>query len=367
MSDVPSTPIPDTDAGNRWRLDWPTSAGRRVGCAELKACPADFVVDEKLDISGCTGGEHLLLRIEKTGDNTEFVAGKLAELAGCRHFDVGFCGLKDRHAITRQWFSVYRPGLESEDDELMSRIGETWPILHWCRGQKKLRRSDHQGNGFDITLTAVSGQRDAIDDSLTRLASVGCPNYFGPQRFGHKGGNLDRAVSMDPARMISGRGRNGKKRGRGRSSSGGGESKNVLYFSAARSWLFNEVLAHRVDAGNWRDVLDGEPGLPELAEPVVTGPMWGDGGTDALSVQGELERAVVSSTPDMESVFALTRMKPERRRLILMPDDMRWEWSGEDRLLISFGLAPGQYATTLLGDVFDLALSGGNRANSVVQ
>ena len=365
MSYVPSTL--ETDASNRWRLDWPTSMGGRVARAELKARPADFLVDEKLDVSGCTGGEHLLLRIEKTGDNTEFVARQLAELAGCRHFDVGFCGLKDRHAITRQWFSVYRPGLESEDDSLRSRVAETWPVLDRCRGQKKLRRSDHQSNRFEITLTEVNGQKDAINDALTQLANVGCPNYFGPQRFGHQGGNLDRAVSMDPAKMISGRGRHGKKRGRGRSSSGGGESKNVLYFSAARSWLFNEVLAHRVDAGNWRELLEGEPGLPELPAKVVTGPMWGDGGTEALSTQGELERAVVSRAPDIESVFALTRMKPERRRLILMPEDMRWEWTGVDRLLISFGLAPGQYATTLLGDVFDLAVSGGNRANSVVQ
>jgi tRNA pseudouridine13 synthase len=358
---------PHPERPNHWRLDWPTSTGHRVGRALLKASPADFLVDEKLDVSNCSGGEHLYLRIEKTGDNTEYVARQLAVLAECRHFDIGFCGLKDRHAVTRQWFSVYRPGLEGEDSALMSRIAETWPVLDGCRGQKKLRRSDHQGNGFDIILKELSGQREAINEALSGLSNDGCPNYFGPQRFGHAGGNLDRAVAMDPARMISGRGRNGKKRRRGRSSSGDDEAKNVLYFSAARSWLFNEVLAHRVEAGNWRDPLDGEPGLPGETEAVVTGPMWGDGGTEAVLVQGELERAVVSRSPKVESVFALTRMKPERRRLILMPEKMQWEWLGADQLLISFGLPPGQYATTLLGDVFDLAVSGGNRANSVVQ
>jgi tRNA pseudouridine13 synthase len=286
-------------------------------------------------------------------------------LAQCRHFDVGFCGLKDRHAITRQWFSVYRPGLEAEDRELMSRVAATWPVLNWCRGQKKLRRSDHQGNGFEITLTEVMGQRDLIEEALATLGSQGCPNYFGPQRFGHDGGNLDRAIAMDPAKMIAGRRRPNRKRGR--SSSGSDGSKNVLYFSAARSWLFNEVLAHRMDAANWREVLDGEPGLPGARESVVTGPLWGDGGTDAESLQGELERRVVAGYPAVESVFSLTRMKPERRPLILTPDALNWKWLGDDRLMIAFGLAPGRYATTLLGDVFDLAVSGGNRANSVIQ
>lgn len=360
------TDAPHSESPNHWRLDWPTSTGQRPGRALLKAEPADFIVDEQLDTSGCEGGEHLYLRLEKVGDNTEFVARQLAALAQCRHFDVGFCGLKDRHAVTRQWFSVYQPGLEGEDSDLMSRIAETWPVLDWCRAQKKLRRSDHQGNGFRIVLSEVSGQKESIEKALAGLGDHGCPNYFGPQRFGHQGGNLDRAIAMDPARMISGRGRNGKKRGRGRSASGSGESKNVLYFSAARSWLFNEVLAHRVDTGTWREILDGEPGLP--GEPAaITGPMWGDGGTDAGSIQGELERRVVSGSPKIESVFAVTRMKPERRRLVMAPIAFRWEWLDTDRLLVSFSLPPGQYATTLLGDVFDLSVGGGNCANSVIQ
>lgn len=354
-------------ARKSWRLDWPTSSGGRVAQAELKASPADFLVDEQLDVSGCLGGEHLLVRLEKVGDNTEFVARQLADLAKCRPFDVGFCGLKDRHAVTRQWFSIYRPGGETNDEALMAAIASRWPVLAGCRGAKKLRRSDHRGNDFRITLTNVRGDKTAIEDSLTRLAAQGCPNYFGPQRFGHNGENLDRAITMDPARMISGRTGKGKKRRRGRSSSGREAGKNVLYFSAARSWLFNEVLAYRVDAGNWRDILDGEPGLPDQAELRATGPLWGDGGTLATSVQGDLERSLVCGYPQVAAVFAVTRMKPERRPLVLMPKNQQWQWLAPDRLLISFGLGPGQYATTLLADVFDMAVNGGNRANSAVQ
>ncbi|MDI9246831.1 tRNA pseudouridine(13) synthase TruD [Marinobacter sp. CHS3-4] len=350
-----------------WRLDWPTSKGRRVGRGILKACPADFRVDEILDVSDCKGGEHLYLRLEKTGDNTEYVARQLAHLAECRPLDVSFCGLKDRHAVTRQWFSLYRPGLEDGDEALKASIDERWPVLESCRAARKLRRSDHSGNRFEIIISGLAGQRDSIDSALEILRESGSPNYFGPQRFGHDGGNLDQAIRMDTSSLISGRGGKGKKRGRGRGSTGGRDAKNVLYFSAARSWLFNEVLAHRVETGTWREILNGEPGLPESPSPVATGPLWGDGGTEASDELGVLERQVVSRHPEVESVFSLTRMKPERRQLVMMPDQLKWHWLDNERLHVNFGLQPGHYATTLLSDVFDLEVSGGNRANSLVQ
>ena len=89
------------------------------------------------------------------------------------------------------------------------------------------------------------------------------PNYFGAQRFGHDGGNLEAALSLDPRRL---RGRN---------------FRQGMYLSAARSWLFNEVLAARLAKGTWLQPLPGDP-VPGQA----TGPLFGDGGSDA---QGDLE------------------------------------------------------------------------------
>tara|TARA_R100000900_G_C3252279_1_gene147577 strand:+ start:93 stop:527 length:435 start_codon:yes stop_codon:yes gene_type:complete len=144
-----------------------------------------------------------------------------------------------------------------------------------------------------------------------------------------------------------------------------------LYFSAARSWLFNEVLAHRVETGTWLEPLEGEPGACENQNLMVTGPLWGDGGTEAVSVQGEIERSVVAGHPELAAVFSTTRMKPERRPLNLKPEGLKWDWDGNDQLRLSFRLAPGQYATTLLDDVFDITdattFIGENCANSVVQ
>lgn len=352
---------PSTTAG--WRLDWPVSGGLRLASAHLKSSPDDFQVFEhlfpededsvapafaieSLAASSLGDGEHLCVRLLKTGDNTEYVARELAALAGCRGSDVGFCGMKDRHAVTVQWFSLYRPGQVSEDANLLAAIAERWPVLAARRELRKLRRGDHQGNGFVITLRAVDGERAAVEQGLVRLRDQGAPNYFGPQRFGREGGNLQAAVALDPSRL-------NRKRGRG----GRSASKNVLYFSAARSWLFNEVLAERVLAGTWAEVLPGEPEVSSPRSP--TGPLWGDGGTLAGEPLAQMERDVVARHPEFEALFRATRMQPERRPLVTRPEALTWKWlepvaSELPGLQLTFSLPPGQYATTVLGDLFDL-------------
>lgn len=345
---------------SRWRLDWPTAGGGRPGRAMLKARPGDFRVDERLTIPGYQGGddplavtgagEHLFLRLEKTGDNTEYVARQLADLAGCRSVEVGFAGLKDRHAVTRQWFSLQRPGQEAEDRELLAGIARQWPVSGAHRCRHKLRRGDHQGNHFRIILTAVSGDRKRIDERLRGLADHGCPNYFGGQRFGHQGSNLDQALKLDP--------RSGPRRRRGRGR-GRGPDHSGMYFSAARSWLFNEVLATRVEQGCWRSALPGEP-----VAGGVTGPLWGDGGTLATDLQEELERSVVGRHPDMLAVFGSTRMAPERRDLVLKPAGFQYQWLAEDRLELDFFLGAGQYATSVLQNVFELEDDGGQASGN---
>lgn len=340
---------------SRWQLEWPVPGGKPEASAHLKHYPGDFRVTELLDTGGPLKapeaqqsltvpgqGEHLLIYLEKTGDNTPWVARCLGELAGCGDSGVGYSGLKDRHAVTRQWFSVQRPGMEAEDETFIRTLQSHWPVVAVARRGRKLRRGKHHGNHFDIRLRALTGDPTVLEQRLNMVSRQGCPNYFGLQRFGHYGSNLDRAVAMAERPV---------RRRRGRKSVGG---RDGLYFSAARSWLFNQVLAERVDQDNWLQRLDGEPDV------VPTGPLWGDGGTVAGGAQGMLEREVVARSPAVEAVFASTRMAPERRPLILMPSDLAWSLSEQegDRFLdLSFTLAPGQYATTMLLSVVSL-LSG---------
>ncbi|MBS3802932.1 MAG: tRNA pseudouridine(13) synthase TruD [Oleiphilaceae bacterium] len=327
----------------KWRLDWPGGQGEPCGRATLKAKPEHFRVDEELALDGFPGdasgvspetllardGEHLCLQIEKTGDNTEYVARQLANLSGCQPHEVGFCGLKDRHAVTRQWFSVHRAGMVDSDPDFLALVQARWRVHRVCRFMRKLRRGEHRGNRFSILLTSVCGDRARLEQGLIHLQAKGCPNYFGSQRFGWDGNNLDQACRLKPGRQ---RGRN---------------NRNGMYFSAARSWLFNEILAARVTAGTWAQALAGEPDSCE-----ATGPLWGDGGTEAGDEQGSLEREIVSRHPALAAVFSQTRMKPERRSLVLLPEDFRWTWEGADGLRLKFGLGPGQFATTLLADLF---------------
>lgn len=338
-----------------WRLDWPTAGGSRLGRAKIKASPRHFFVDEQLVfpdmpdveweddvehgeqghenaivVSG--SGEHLCLRIEKCGDNTDYVARELSLLSGCKPHDIGLCGLKDRHAVTRQWFSVYRPGMMTGDENFIAGVRERWSVLCAHRTSRKLRRGEHRANRFEILVSGVEAASSDVEEVLKRIVVQGCPNYFGAQRFGWSGNNLAQAVRMNPRQR---RGKN---------------NRDGLYFSAARSWLFNEVLAERVLAGNWLQPLPGEP----VAEG-VTGPLWGDGGTTATEVQGKLERTVVARYPDMAAVFSQTRMKPERRSLVLAPADFTWRWPDQDDLLLSFELTPGQFATAVLQELFEVS------------
>ncbi|HTN34574.1 MAG TPA: tRNA pseudouridine(13) synthase TruD [Marinobacter sp.] len=349
----------DTPNGSQWRLDWPVSGGARIAAGKLKSCPDDFRVSEEVEgfpenlgqEAAPGGGEHLCLYLEKTGDNTEYVARELAVLSGCRSFDVGFCGLKDRHAVTRQWFSLYRPGQEAEDSAFIAEVSARWPVLSSYRHSRKLRRGDHRGNHFVITLRDIAGSRTDIDNALNRLKAQGAPNYFGPQRFGIDGGNLDRAATMNPAAMGA-RGRSGGRGRKGKRPAAGDASKSAMYFSAARSWLFNEVLACRINDKSWLSLIDGEPGL--AGETVPTGPLWGDGGTSAGGSLAELERGIVGQTPEFVRLFSATRMKPERRSLISRPGELKWTWPKDNCLELAFFLTPGQYATTILSDIFEL-------------
>ncbi|MCH8499598.1 MAG: tRNA pseudouridine(13) synthase TruD [Marinobacter sp.] len=334
-----------------WRLDWP-GAHPRAGKACIRAVPEDFFVAEQLnwpdpepitwtegrvagDGSALPGaGEHLCLLLEKRGDNTDYLARQLARLAGCRSSDIGYCGMKDRQAVTRQWFSVWRPGREQEDAALLDALQAEYPqwrLLAARRHTRKLRRGEHQYNHFRLRLTSVQGDTQAIEQALQLTATEGCPNYFGAQRFGHQGGNLDQVVGLAGKRVR------------------GPSQRLGMLLSSARSWLFNEILAQRVVEGNWRHRLAGEPSAMD-----ITGPLWGDGPGLADAEQGAMELALVEAQPKLLQVIRQNRMQHDRRPLILKPDTMRWLWEADGSLVLSFSLASGQFATAVLASVFEL-------------
>jgi len=203
--------------------------------ARFKSVAADFQVTENLPFELCGDGEHLYLRIEKTDRNTSDVVKGLRRCFKVTKKDVGVAGLKDRQAVTSQWFSVRTPA----DEAPLTRWLETddappFRLLEAARHSKKLRTGAHSANAFLITLKDVAfldSDKEAVDARVQSLVANGFPNYFGPQRFGRNGLNLTSAVHwlthQERIPSIT-------------------REKRSRYLSAVRSAAFNRVLAARV-------------------------------------------------------------------------------------------------------------------------
>lgn len=311
-------------------LDFPRAWGAPLVEAQLKASAEDFRVDEVLDITPGEAGEHWLVQLRKRGDNTAWVAGQLAALAGLSVKDVGYCGLKDRHAVTSQWFSLYQPGGAEPDWASLESEGGL-QILQAGRAPRKLRRGEHRANDFVIRLRQLTGLNDDIrsqlDERLALIAQQGVPNYFGAQRFGRQAGNLVRAQAM----LVEGR------RIRDR-------QQRSMALSAARSWLFNQVLAARVARGDWQTSLPGDP------QAAVSGPLWGRGRALSKEQTLALEEAALSPWSRWCAALEQVGLKQERRPLVLQPEAFAGRWQGDD-LELSFRLPPGAFATSVLREI----------------
>ncbi|OYU29081.1 MAG: tRNA pseudouridine(13) synthase TruD [Burkholderiales bacterium PBB2] len=308
---------------------WPKAYPASGASAILKSLNEDFIVTE-LPLQLPSGaGEHLWLDVEKNGANTAFVAQQLAAAAGVQEWDVGYAGLKDRYAITRQWFSIYLP--KGETPDLTQLQHPEFKVLSQSRHVKKLRPGDLQGNHFRIMLREVTGDRAAIELNLQAIASQGVPNYFGAQRFGHEGGNVEQGRAM-LAREI--RVRNPKKKG--------------IYLSAVRSFVFNEVLALRIQQGLWGQVLPGDV-MDAAGRP--TGPLWGRGRVSSSEQAQALENGVAAAHAVLCDGMEHAGLDQERRALVASPGELTWEWPQADQLLLSFSLPAGNYATSLLSEI----------------
>lgn len=274
-------------------------------------------------------GEHLFLHIKKRDQNTQWVAGLLSKLAGIKRNDVSFCGLKDRFAVTTQWFSLYMPGRELRAEQLQH---DDFEILSMTRHHKKLRRGMHSGNQFRLVLRefAVLEDRFAeIESRLQKIAVDGVPNYFGEQRFGHDCGNLHQAQELIERDQLK-----GNRRGTG------------MILSAARSWLYNLVLAERIRRDNWSAPMEYE------TQPCA--PLWGRGRSAAGGDLQQLENGILADWQNWCYALEHAGLKQERRATVLMPDSLEWKRFGADQLELSFGLAAGGYATVVLREIAEL-------------
>lgn len=330
--------------------DLPYAHGMPPLAAQLRSTPEDFLVEEILGYEADGEGEHALLWVEKRGANTDWVARELARFAGVPPVAVGYAGLKDRHAVTRQAFSVQLAGKADPDWSAFPHADVK--VLAAARHKRKLKRGALRGNRFVLVLRRVEGDRARAEEVLGRIAARGVPNYFGEQRFGRGGGNVEQARAMFAGRRVD-------------------RDKRAFLLSAARSHIFNEVLAGRVEREAWDTPLDGEiwslagtrswfgpePFDATLADRLArgdihpSGPLWGQGETPARDAAGELENAVAAANADLAEGLAAARMDQERRALRLIPQALRWRWLDADALELAFELPAGAYATVVVREL----------------
>ena len=327
----------------QFSLDWAYALGQPLGSADFRSQPEDFQVTENLGFELSSAGEHVYLHLEKRGDNTIWLAKQIARLAEVNPSDVGYCGLKDRHAVTQQWFSVYLPkGAEPDWRQLNS---ETVTLLGSTRHVKKLRRGMHTFNHFVIRLRNYSGDNAQLTDRLEQIKQQGVPNYFGEQRFGHSGNNLIEANGL----LVDGvKVKNRQMRG--------------LYLSAARSFLFNQVLSYRIANNSWQTLIAGD--VADVVNTAIpTGPLWGRGRlatqTDCLA----LEEQVLAPWQDWSHGLEHVGLAQERRALLLPISEFKFALE-ESFIELSFALPPGCFATAVLREL--CCLNDVSRVQAVV-
>jgi len=310
----------------------------------------DFQVDEDLGFELTGEGEHVCLHVRKTGANTEWVAKQIARFAQVRNMDVSYAGMKDRYAVTTQWFSIYL-GNKPEPDWSQFTHDE-FDILTVTRHSRKIRKGSLKSNRFTLIIRELQGDVEELEPKLHWIQQHGIPNYFGEQRFGHD--NLDQAIAMLKGELKV-------------------KSKHLkgIYLSTIRSFLFNLVLSERIQRNIWNQAIDGDVmqldgsqsvfGLEQVTDEITqrlaqfdihpTCSLAGEG-TPLLSAEAaQLEQTVLQDHRFLIEGLHNARLKLAHRATRIKVEQLEWEQLDAATLKVSFSLEAGSYATSVLREL----------------
>lgn len=322
----------------------------------LKDAIEDFIVIENNDISFTNQGEHLWLKIQKKATNTSQVATFLAQACKVSPRQVAYAGLKDRQAVTQQWFSIQLPKI-SDTEQIQNNLPSSIKIIEQKWHQKKLKTGCISDNEFKITINNIEGDHESIKTNINFVKKQGVPNYFGPQRFGHQMGNIQQAQDWF----------SGHKRVSNR-------NLRSLLISTARSHIFNSIVAQRIKCKLWQKPIEGDimqldgshswfyatdESQNNLMNRLkqfdihITAALWGEDSTQSTADCADLEETIAASFPIYQSGFEKFRVKQDRRSIRLLPQQLNHSFS-EKQLKISFKLPPGCYATSVLREIINI-------------
>lgn len=338
---------------NTLNYDFKRAWGDAVATGVIRQLPEDFRVTETLTFSPSGGGDHVYLFIEKTGANTEWVVSQLMALTELKSVDIGYAGLKDRHAITQQWFSLHMPNQAEPDWNLLPNNIQ---ILIKTRHEKKLKTGAIQQNSFKLTVRDLVAEESELNSRLAKIQSHGVPNYFGEQRFGRNFGNVQRFISSKGNRKRIKR------------------QERSLLISSARSYLFNHILSKRISLGNWNQIIEGEVlmidgsrsiFIPDEIDDVLQSRLealdihpcailWGKGREMVTGLAAALADEVVSENPQITDALTNIGVSLAHRGMRLSVNELDWEIE-QDELTLSFSLVSGAYATSVLSEFLKIS------------
>ncbi|NBO92639.1 MAG: tRNA pseudouridine(13) synthase TruD [Planctomycetia bacterium] len=315
----------------------------------IKTTPEDFEVEEIPAYEPSGEGDHLYLWVQKRGIGADYFVRQIAKRLGIPADDIGTAGLKDRHAVTRQWISV-PSGVEAR---LGALDGDGITLLKHARHVNKLKSGHLRGNRFRILIRDVVAP-DALPYLLDRLQTFGIPNFYGPQRFGRDGETLQIGLELlhgKPVRV--------------------GGFLRRLGLSAVQSALFNRYVARRMADGLLRRVIAGDAmkkwpfggifnavDLPaeqsrlESREIIPTGPMFGKKMFAVMDEAAERERANLDESGISPELFASQGklLMGTRRYAFVYADELSGETIPEG-IRVTFTLPAGSYATVLVREL----------------
>lgn len=331
-----------------------------VATGIIRHTPHDFLVDEELSFSLDGEGEHVYLQIEKRDTNTAWLVRAIARHAGVKNIDIGYAGLKDKRAITRQWFSVYLPSHKQPDWQALE--SEHIKILNCTRHKAKLRRGALRANHFSLTVRDVDVEPVRLEERISTIIREGVPNYFTEQRFGRDSANVQHACELF----------NGQRKVKDR-------QKRGLLYSAARAWLFNQLLASRVRDRTWNRAVPGD--IMMLAgskryftitdEPLdvlqrridegdihPAGVLWGKGELETTLDAKQRELQLATGNATLARGLERAGLKQARRSLRVLPSNMEYKYDKHSAVLsLHFALESGAYATALLRELVDYSVA----------
>jgi tRNA pseudouridine13 synthase len=317
----------------------------------LRASDDDFFVDEEPAYAPGGAGDHVFVQIEKRGLSTVQAAETIARALGVKPRDIGIAGMKDRHAVTRQWLSLPPP---VTPEQARGLVLDGIAILDAQRHAHKLRTGHVRANRFRLRVRGVApGSDERAREILARLAQApGAPNWYGEQRFGKGGDNAAKGRAIVLGELEPPRDRRLAR----------------LLVSALQSELFNAWLTARLADGLYARVLAGDvlhktsggqfvctdPDIDQArllaGELVITGPMFGARMRQPSDAAAAREDAVLAASGLARETFA-PFADGTRRDATVTPRDTTVTAIAPDAIEVCFTLPGGAYATTIMREV----------------